>query len=68
MLILADRVLRAPRSLGGYYYHLDRGTRVFLVKDKGTSLLVSTKENPAHRIFEDIFEVSCDQITKEDAR
>ena len=68
MLILADRVLRAPRSLGPYYYYLERGTRVFLVEDRGTSLLVSAKENPAHRIFEDIFEVRCDQVTKEDAR
>jgi hypothetical protein len=64
MLTLTDRILRAPRSLGGYHYHLEQGTRVFLVKDRGESLLVSAKENPAHRIFEDIFEVRCNQVAK----
>lgn len=63
-LVLTERILRAPRSLGGYYYHLEPGTRVFLVKDRGTSLLVSAGES----IFEDTFEVRCDQVTKEDAR
>jgi hypothetical protein len=57
---LTSRILRAPRSLAGHHYHLEPGTIVHHVKECSANgnLIVSTVENPEHRIpSEDLFEV-----------
>lgn len=62
---LTSKVTRSPRSLAGYFYQLEPGTLVYYVKEcESGSVIVSTIENPAHRIpSEDLFEVKQSQIS-----
>ena len=62
---LTSPVTRSPRSLAGLFYQLEAGTLVYYVKEcESGSVIVSTIENPAHRIpSEDLFEVYDWQIS-----
>lgn len=59
---LSRKILRSPKSISPYCYYLDPGQEVFLVKDNGDRLTVTTMSDISSCIpSEDFF-----TVTKED--
>lgn len=54
---LRKSIRRAPPSLGGYWYHEEIGTVVYLVAVSNGKATVSTIQDPKERIGEDLFTV-----------
>lgn len=54
-MILTRRVRRQPASLGGYHYHLESGSIVWLVSEQENTIAVSTVRTEGDRIAEDVF-------------
>ncbi len=63
-LILQSFIERSPQSIAPYWYFLEPGTAVFLVrKITATCFMVSEIANPADRTIDDIFMVAASEIT-----
>lgn len=62
-LILTAAVKRTPLSLAPYFYHMEPGDAVYLVREiTATCFMVSDVENPSERISEDIFTVTASEV------
>ena len=55
-------IKRSPASVGGYWYTLDAGTVVYLVRENAAWLFVTREPDPKRRISEDIFPVAKDAV------
>jgi len=61
---LRSFIERSPQAIAPYWYFLEPGAAVFLVREiNAVCFMVSEIENPADRTTDDIFMVAASEIT-----